>query len=249
MSEIKKFYDVYSHNYDRDHLAPQSAMSYVENHRRELILSMLKNCHGLVLDVACGTGYYLELLKDSNRSVLGGDIAKGMVEACKRKKLGDGLYIGNYENIPFKDKTFDVVLCINSFQYTRNPQELLKEMERVLKDSGEIVLTYFNLANWRIVNLLRKFLFFASKGTAPALEHRYTKMSFAKHAQKAGLRIIEKAGINFLPYAVSAGRKNKLILKTFAFLEKKYRGTILMYLANELIVKMVKERQCSASRG
>jgi ubiquinone/menaquinone biosynthesis C-methylase UbiE len=237
---VKEFYNTHAANYDGDHLAAHSSSEYIERRRRELILLALEGCQGKFLDCACGTGYYLELLKGPGRFLVGGDISENMVKVCQEKGVGDVLYVGSYENIPFEDNSFDIILCINSFHYTQRPEESLMEMRRTLKDSGKIILTYFNLFNFRAINLLRRFLFFLDRNTPQAQEHRYTEASIIRMASKAGLKVLSKEGINFLPYPMSRQKRNKAILAIFRYLEHLTGKSFLRHLANEEIILLEK---------
>jgi ubiquinone/menaquinone biosynthesis C-methylase UbiE len=237
---VKEFYDNHAANYDYNHQAAQSSSEYIERRRRELISQSLEECKGKFLDCACGTGYYLELLKNPGRFLVGGDISENMVKVCQEKGVGDVRYVGSYENIPFEDNAFDVILCINSFHYTQKPEESLMEMRRTLKGSGKIVLTYFNLINFRAVNLFRRYIFFLDRNTPQAQEHKYTEASIIKMASKAGLKVLVKEGINFLPYPSNRQKRNKSALAIFRYLERLLSKSILRHFANEEIVVLKK---------
>ena len=80
----------------------------------EILVDMVKP-QGSVLDLGCGTGFISELLERSSFRV-GVDIAPRMVEAYARK-FGLGI-LGDVENLPIKDKSFDFVLSNFSLHWT-----------------------------------------------------------------------------------------------------------------------------------
>ena len=95
-----------------------------------------------ILDVGCGTGTFLSMI--SNRfdvEVSGIDISSGMIEKS-RELLGElaDLRVGDSEHLPWNDLSFDVVTCIASFHHYPNPELVLKEMRRVLKDGGSVII-------------------------------------------------------------------------------------------------------------
>lgn len=96
-----------------------------------------------LLDVGCGTGPMIELLvkefPDGNYT--GIDLTPRMIEVAQAKKLPHTKFlVGDSENLPFKENTFDVVICTNSFHHYPNPQAFLDGVARVLKDGGRLVL-------------------------------------------------------------------------------------------------------------
>jgi len=88
-----------------------------------------------ILDVGCGIKPYSILFKNSK--YLGID-----VEDSGHKnefKYADVYFDG--KNIPFSDKSFDLVICTQVIEHSLDYQFLLKEIYRVLKDNGLLLLT------------------------------------------------------------------------------------------------------------
>ena len=90
----------------------------------------------IVLDVGIGTGALAKKLKVAE--VFGLDISAGMMEKCPIPR--HRLILGNGENIPFLDDTFDVVMCRNLLKHSLAPLKILSEMNRVLKPKGKILI-------------------------------------------------------------------------------------------------------------
>ncbi|MBF0216872.1 MAG: class I SAM-dependent methyltransferase [Candidatus Omnitrophica bacterium] len=84
----------------------------------------------LVLDAGCGLGQYRKLVK-------GGYIALDLSRraGCNIDVVGDLL------NIPAKDSAFDRILCLQVLEHVKEPITLLKELRRVLKPGGDLLLT------------------------------------------------------------------------------------------------------------
>ncbi len=89
-----------------------------------------------VLDVGCGTAFYKNLFKNYT----GIDNSKGMLSKSKTKNL---IY-GNAENLPFKDKSFSVVICITAIHNFKDYKKSIKEMKRVCKN--KIIITILKRA-------------------------------------------------------------------------------------------------------
>lgn len=96
-----------------------------------------------LLDVGCGTGPMIELLLKEfpDKSYTGIDLTPRMIEVAQEKKLNHTRFlVGDSENLPFAENTFDVIVCTNSFHHYPNPQAFMKEASRVLKDGGRLIL-------------------------------------------------------------------------------------------------------------
>lgn len=97
-----------------------------------------------ILDIGCGTGALLQHIATAFPTVdLNGiDFSREMLQIAKNN-LGPRatLQVANAEKLPFKSHQFDAVLSISSFHYWRNPEKCLTEIIRVLKPSGQLVIT------------------------------------------------------------------------------------------------------------
>lgn len=100
----------------------------------------LKN-HRKVLDVACGTGTFLEF---PDFDSVGIDINPQNVKFCRERNLN--AILANALEIPFPDGEFDSVHCSHLMQVL-TPQDavhLIQEMARVTRPGGRIVVTTLN---------------------------------------------------------------------------------------------------------
>ena len=96
------------------------------------------------LDLGCGTGEMLKLIlqKDNHKDLCGIDLSEEMLAVAKSKLLEQvQLFLGDSESLPFLDNSFDVVYCNDSFHHYPAPQDVLREVHRVLKPGG-MVLVY-----------------------------------------------------------------------------------------------------------
>lgn len=84
-----------------------------------------------VLDVWCGSRPYDDLLPDGAR-IVGLDV--------ESNPYGVADVVSN-ELLPFPDGSFDVVTCIQAFQYMPDPEHAVAEFARVLRPGGSVVVT------------------------------------------------------------------------------------------------------------
>jgi SAM-dependent methyltransferase len=96
-----------------------------------------------VLDAGCGPGLYAEELVRVGAEVFGFDASLPMVELA-RALLGaraqvDHAVLGS--SLPYGDESFDAVVCALTIHYVEERVEALRELERVLRPDGRIVLS------------------------------------------------------------------------------------------------------------
>lgn len=105
--------------------------------RRELhahLSDLLGRLHGEVLDVGCGTMPYRDLVKATRYVGLDYD-----TPLRRGAGLADVFYDG--VRFPVPDASFDGALCTQVLEHVFTPEEFLREIARVLRPGGELVLT------------------------------------------------------------------------------------------------------------
>jgi len=112
---------------------------FVSRKRQEL----LQQAEGVILEVGVGTG---NSFKDypQGKHIIAMDASKGMLLLAKKKR---GSYVGSIElqvedtqNLPFKDETFDTIFTSLVFCSVRNSFKGLREVHRVLKKDGRLLM-------------------------------------------------------------------------------------------------------------
>ena len=96
-----------------------------------------------ILDVGCGTGAHLELYQRYECALYGIDPSPSMLEhAKKRLKDSTSLYRGDASAMPFEDRSFDLVIAMLALHEMKHAtrSSVIREMKRVLKTSGRILL-------------------------------------------------------------------------------------------------------------
>ena len=100
-----------------------------------------------ILDIATGTGdLAINLVKTGADKIVGLDISKGMLDIgrkkIKSKKLSEiiQMVIGDSENLPFGDNSFDAITVAFGVRNFENLEKGLLEIFRVLKPNGILVI-------------------------------------------------------------------------------------------------------------
>ena len=99
---------------------------------------------GRVLDVGCGTGELAGRLADRGWEVVGLDLCESMVRRAQYKLNGNAagvrLTVADSECLPFNGGAFDLVTCANSFHHYPHQEVVIRELYRVLKPGGRLLL-------------------------------------------------------------------------------------------------------------
>ncbi len=94
-----------------------------------------------ILEVGCGTGKTMEMLKRYG-DVYGIDYSDEALGFCRQRGLGN-LKLGSVENLPYKDGYFDFVTCLDVLYHkgVEDDVQALKEINRVLVKGGYLFVT------------------------------------------------------------------------------------------------------------
>jgi ubiquinone/menaquinone biosynthesis C-methylase UbiE/uncharacterized protein YbaR (Trm112 family) len=112
--------------------------------RHELVDRLEPN--GKVLEVSIGPGINLPYLLEvpSVNQVLGLDISIGQLNRCRvlirRKGWPVDLFLGNGEELPFRDNSFDSVFHVGGINFFDHKQKAIDEMIRVAKPGTKIII-------------------------------------------------------------------------------------------------------------
>jgi ubiquinone/menaquinone biosynthesis C-methylase UbiE len=105
-------------------------------------------CQGKdVLEVACGSGQGLGLLVKKAKRVVGGDIDENNLQFARdyyKDRQGVELKVIDAQDMPFDDKSFDVVILYEAIYYLKSPESFVREASRILRDSGVIIICTAN---------------------------------------------------------------------------------------------------------
>jgi SAM-dependent methyltransferase len=113
----------------------------VETARRQVLRHLGARPEGRVLEVGIGDGENLGLLPRAWEA-FGVDIARSQLEAClvRHPDMAGRLFWAEAESLPFDDGSFDAVFTVGGFNYFRDPAAALREMRRVARPDGPVVV-------------------------------------------------------------------------------------------------------------
>ena len=121
--------------------------------RRKAVAELKQLRPARILDIATGTAdFAIETLRaaPADAQVTGVDISEGMLAVGRRKLVAKGLTqrisleLGDSENLPFADDSFDAVTASFGVRNFANLRQGLAEMRRVLRPGGKLVILEFS---------------------------------------------------------------------------------------------------------
>lgn len=92
------------------------------------------------LDVACGTGQWLQAIAANGGIPVGIDISDVALNICRNALPQAELHCGPAERLPFEDGQFDFISCLGALEHFLDPKEAMKEMKRVAKPDALLLL-------------------------------------------------------------------------------------------------------------
>jgi len=101
---------------------------------------------GTVLDLGCGSGWFLEHLRAQGWSTYGVEISD-QAAVLGRESRGLQIFSGTLQEAKFPSEFFDYVRANQSFEHMSCPNETLDEIYRILKPKGKLLLAVPNVAS------------------------------------------------------------------------------------------------------
>jgi ubiquinone/menaquinone biosynthesis C-methylase UbiE len=134
---VDEGYERWAPSYDQ---GPNPVIAREERH----VVSVLPDLHGKnVLDLACGTGRWLEkLLACGAGCGTGVDVSRAMLRVAGRKSSISGK-VGQADclELPFANTTFDFAICSFALGHIRELRKMVGELARVMKAGGEVFVS------------------------------------------------------------------------------------------------------------
>src|SRR3989344_1686636 len=119
---------------------------------------VLQQPQGKVLEIGVGTGKNLPYYDYSKVDLTAIDISQGMLlyaeNLAKKNNYPVKLKLASAQKLPFKDNTFDYIVCTFVLCSVPDPVEALKEMKRVLKNEGQIIMLEHMLSKNRLLSTI-----------------------------------------------------------------------------------------------
>lgn len=121
-----------------------------------------------LLDIGCGAGGALVLAGQRGAVVSGLDASAALTAIARERLPGADIRTGEMEELPFGDRTFDVVTGINSFQFAETPARALAEAGRACRKGGRIaMMAWGRPEQCQLLSMVMPAVFALSPAPAP----------------------------------------------------------------------------------
>lgn len=121
-------------------------MDYFKNELREIAINSVDIKEKVIADLGAGTGFISLRVGEEANLVFSIDSSKNMLselyKSAKDKNLNNIYPIkGSLEDLPLFDNSVDIIFINMALHHVTNPDIAIKEMNRVLKKGGQVVIT------------------------------------------------------------------------------------------------------------
>lgn len=143
-------FDSWSHGYDRS-IVQRLLFQPAYRMFMEELYRMQQDDPGEfdLLDIGCGTGTWIAMVAATrmrSRRIVGLDFSRQMALVATAKaglipeEARPSFINGDSEHLPFADASFDAVTCSHSFHHYPHQEEVIREMHRVLRPGGRLMV-------------------------------------------------------------------------------------------------------------
>lgn len=227
---VYKFYNHFAKDYDESRYASED-QKMTDSITKRIVSELVGDVKNkLILDCGCGTGRFLEFFTKKGSRIIGVDISENMLKIAKGKIPNVNLSRADIFFLPFKDSTFDVIICSQVLTHLHNYKETLLQMRRVLKDEGVIIIDIRNiLFPYRLFEALKRTI---KKPNEEYYPDYVSILRIRKICSEIGLRIDEFRGTGLSIKVSGIERVEK---------EIKRSDSRLKYIAPTLLLKIAKK--------
>jgi len=115
-----------------------------QHRRTDTIKKMLGASDGdIILDIGCGSGVQIRALDVVKpQLIIGTDVNRNALIYAKNKDIPQSEFIiVDAQNLPFKSETVNKIICAEIIEHLNEPEQMIAEIQRVLKKGGSVVIT------------------------------------------------------------------------------------------------------------
>lgn len=142
-----------------------------------------------ILDLGCGTGFFLAELEEKHPGSVGLDISHDMLLVSRQYVPGVRLVTADAERLPFAPGVFDVVFCKGSLHHTRDHVGFLSNCREALGPEGVLIMSEPCNDN-PAIRLARKLMYKKSAHFDEG-DEGFTKKGIVGLCERAGFELLE----------------------------------------------------------
>jgi len=186
-------------------LAPRYAYRYSFEYSRLFqqdwhaeMISHVPSAAKHILDLGCGTGFFLAELEAQHPGSVGLDISHAMLKVSDEYVPGARLVTADAEKLPFKPGCFDVVFCKGSLHHTRDHVAFLTNCREALASDGVLIMSEPCNDN-PLIRFARALLYKKSEHFDVG-DQGFTKTGIIELCEQAGFEVTKAKKYGILAY-------------------------------------------------
>lgn len=173
------------------HTSKNPLQKFLINNFYSTLLSLIKPLNPkTVLDAGCGEGFTLNklMLNKIGQNIEGVEYSKEAIDLGNKLFPKAKIKQGSIYELPYKDRSFDLVVCTEVLEHLENPAKALKEIVRVSKKN--LIISVPNEPFFMLGNFIRgKNL--SKLGNDPGHINHWTFISFTNFIKNNNLKILK----------------------------------------------------------
>jgi ubiquinone/menaquinone biosynthesis C-methylase UbiE len=202
-----------------------------------LVKNNAKNCCSL-LDAGCGKGGSM-VFPPKNAEIVGVDVLRTNVADCKRRWKNRGYVVADLSTLPFIEKTFGGVICIEVLEHVGNKTALLNELSRITQKGGFFIGDTTNILNpilWLDVKFPRLMKPLVEKLTSPGHYERHSRFGPSSLTNTLKLARYRISFLSLVGYPMfSLSKKLNGLAFLWVLFDRVTKKTPLRYLKEVLV--------------
>jgi ubiquinone/menaquinone biosynthesis C-methylase UbiE len=179
-----------------------------------------------VLDLGCGTGFFLAELDRERPGAVGLDISLAMLRVSEQYVPGARLVTADAEQLPFAGNSFDAIFCKGSLHHTRDHVAFLENCRRALADGGVLVLS--EPCNDNVLIRWARYVLYRFSPHFDLGDEGFTKNGLIALCEKAGFEVTSAKRYGVFAYAFGGFPDHFGLLKIFPGNARLLRGMLAL---------------------
>lgn len=169
VEDVERWNDVLARKYDIDDYYARSGflIRWIERRRLRCIQDLIAATRNdRILEVGCGGGHVLRLFPGAD--LTGVDVSGEMLRKARRNLAGYRVRLlkGELKELDLPEGGFDKIICSEVLEHTVDPESIVRQMQRLLRPGGRVVITF---PNDRLIHRLKKLVRYSGLTVLPPL--------------------------------------------------------------------------------
>ncbi len=150
-----------------------------------------------ILDLACGAGYLLrEISRIHHGGVIlaGTDLSQKALELAKKECPQAFYTLAVGESLPYRENTFDALICLGSLEHFLNISDAVREMKRIVRPDGHFFILVPNMFWYKDVFSV---ILTGNRKTRNQIHERFASLGeWVELLEELGLKVIKTEKYN-----------------------------------------------------